>query len=677
MYRCPPQNPVAPPVRPPTPSSNGAIRSQLSARPRPLPARVIRLVQSGRGKSTKLRGASPNIDCFLVQTANLHYDPPSEKTTPYTGGSSTSAGRLPPSGASAVANSDAHIITTSPSPSFTTTALVNSNTTPSSVGANLNTEIQGMDTHHFPTSTVVLNPLSLAAPTVMTQNSSTNSPIKALAPKGKSPTSLAPVGDILNKSFGTIQNTKTATPTDAQTLPPKEQRKLIHANKRTRADRTSSTDNDQGFTSFVFQHPSQPPVLSGMTQHPRTSSQAVDFWNNPNQLSYTPNQTDLNDNWLNSASPDQPRLSPSVLLSSQLDQDCSTYVFDDNTTSPRAPSQSQRPGPSSDAKYTSSPQASPMQTDANASAIYPNLSPTMNDAPPYRPSSPITTPQNTGVTTVTYKLPQTLQSGTINDIPVEQDFNQKILEKLKISVNTCQIGISERVKRRVSFQPNDAQPTPMDAAGTIPANMAPSNNADSSRQSIPLTTNTRMTAGQPRYDQQHPSDTTDQVYLLKSAVELARKLVERASDSLNQKLFAESAKLKLCPEASLWVGIPIALVPANIRTSSDRTADPKQPTPATASRAPPQGNSQPTPTAQGSGPPNPIQLNLHALSSAPDALFSDVIQIPAPACPKGGLNYISPLASVAPQENQVFSTTWGRPAGNQQQKRKQQKKNQT
>ena len=74
---------------------------------------------------------------------------------------------------------------------------------------------------------------------------------------------------------------------------------------------------------------------------------------------------------------------------------------------------------------------------------------------------------------------------------------------------------------------------------------------------------------------------------------------------------------------------------------------------------------------------NPIQLNPQALSSPTDALFSDVIQIPAPVLPKGGLNYISPLASVAPQQNQFFSAVWGKSAGNQQQKRKQQKKNHT
>ena len=62
------------------------------------------------------------------------------------------------------------------------------------------------------------------------------------------------------------------------------------------------------------------------------------------------------------------------------------------------------------------------------------------------------------------------------------------------------------------------------------------------------------------------------------------------------------------------------------------------------------------------------------LQNAPDALFSDVIQIAAPTRPRQGLNYVSPLASVAPNPNQVFSTNWGQSARNPQSKRKQQKK---
>ena len=66
------------------------------------------------------------------------------------------------------------------------------------------------------------------------------------------------------------------------------------------------------------------------------------------------------------------------------------------------------------------------------------------------------------------------------------------------------------------------------------------------------------------YDQQPPS-TDGPVYQFDSKIDLLRKLVERASPILNQKLYEESSCLKTCLEAALWVGIPFSLVPVNIK----------------------------------------------------------------------------------------------------------------
>ena len=65
-----------------------------------------------------------------------------------------------------------------------------------------------------------------------------------------------------------------------------------------------------------------------------------------------------------------------------------------------------------------------------------------------------------------------------------------------------------------------------------------------------------------------------------------------------------------------------------------------------------------------------------ALQDAPDALFSDIIQINAPQCPRQGLNYVSPLEAIAPNNAQVFSTRWGQSARNPQARQKRSRRGQ-
>ena len=70
---------------------------------------------------------------------------------------------------------------------------------------------------------------------------------------------------------------------------------------------------------------------------------------------------------------------------------------------------------------------------------------------------------------------------------------------------------------------------------------------------------------------QQPPNTDGPVYRLDSVIDLSRRLVERASAGLNKRLFDESTRLKACPEAALWVGIPISLVPANIKAFNQQS----------------------------------------------------------------------------------------------------------
>ena len=166
------------------------------------------------------------------------------------------------------------------------------------------------------------------------------------------------------------------------------------------------------------------------------------------------------------------------------------------------------------------------------------------------------------------------------------------------------------------------------------------------------------------YDQQQRLNVDDNPYDFTAATDLAMKLIERESATLTQKLEAEKARLKKCPEAALWIGIPISLVPANIRAVNIPIST------TTAGSAPPVPTSAPGGRAQPSA----------ALGRAPSALFSDAIQLPPPRRPntaRDGLNHVSPLSMVAPlNSNQVFSTAWGHSARNPP-ARKQQKRKQT
>ena len=178
------------------------------------------------------------------------------------------------------------------------------------------------------------------------------------------------------------------------------------------------------------------------------------------------------------------------------------------------------------------------------------------------------------------------------------------------------------------------------------------------------------------YDQQ-PPNTDGPVYRFDSAIDLSKKLVYRASSGLNQRMYDESARLKACPEAAFWIGIPVSLVPANIKAFNLQS-------PATESQAAQsvrKQTSHPT-TAQNAIIPNGYPDNtaststyapVNILQNAPDALVSDVVQIAAPTRPRQGLNYVSPLESVAPNANQFFSSNWGQSARNSQTRRKQQK----
>ena len=164
------------------------------------------------------------------------------------------------------------------------------------------------------------------------------------------------------------------------------------------------------------------------------------------------------------------------------------------------------------------------------------------------------------------------------------------------------------------------------------------------------------------YDQQQRQNVDDNSYDFPAATELAMKLIERESATFTQKLEAEKARLKKCPEAALWVGIPISLVPANVRAINNPTPTPTAGAALTVPTLAPGGKTQPS----------------AALGRAPSALFSDAIQLPPPARPnlaRDGLNHVSPLSVVAPlNSNQVFSTAWGHSARNpparKQQKRK-------
>ena len=67
-----------------------------------------------------------------------------------------------------------------------------------------------------------------------------------------------------------------------------------------------------------------------------------------------------------------------------------------------------------------------------------------------------------------------------------------------------------------------------------------------------------------RYDEQTTTFGLSPPYRYEDAKELAVKLIERETSSLNQRLHTEEARLSTCPDAPLWIGVPMSLVPGNI-----------------------------------------------------------------------------------------------------------------
>ena len=535
----------------------------------------------------------------------------------------------------------------------------------------------------------------------------------------------------------------TQNPLDGPQTIPKPQRKprkinkFLQANKRTRAERGSNSDNE--FTSFVYQADTNVPVLSQI-QLPLNTNPAGAFWLDPKATNYTPLMGAPPDPWLSSQN-------MGTLTSTQVSH---SNLLDSGM------------GPSNNNLFTSQPTTAPA---ANVAPTVPlnNRVPTPNVAHP-----------SAGVEVNLTNNPATQKTPLItsND---KDSLISRLTENLTITVDSCKVGISDRHNRLVSLQTNSAtprsvemseeplpnnpqeRPTPptgilagaqvlnrqntngpvakqayftrilpqaldlwrayrgaAQKASTCKIRAAFTRDMASKRRfpqwavgitpppgivvtpigAMKLITTRRQaaTAGmntvasilddraadysttaeshlvglKRHYEHQQPSHLDDTPYDYPSAIELAKKLVERASNDLTQRLEAEKARLKKCPEAALWTGIPIALVPANVRAVNDN-----------ASASSGAGNS--TAPVQSSNPARPAPSA--ALGRAPSAYYADVIQLPPPTGEhpntlRAGLNHVSPLSMVnAPNPNQVFATAWGRFARNpiprKQQKRKQ------
>ena len=129
-----------------------------------------------------------------------------------------------------------------------------------------------------------------------------------------------------------------------------------------------------------------------------------------------------------------------------------------------------------------------------------------------------------------------------------------------------------------------------------------------------------------------PSTGGPDTFSFPTAIQLAWKLVERDTATLNAKFQTESDKLKLAPEASLWKGIPTHLVAPNVAGMTDM----KTYAPSTLRSGP---NTQ-------SSDPN-----------SQSALFSEVLNYIERE--KGGTTPVSPLSQAAPTGGQLMTAPWG------------------
>ena len=131
-----------------------------------------------------------------------------------------------------------------------------------------------------------------------------------------------------------------------------------------------------------------------------------------------------------------------------------------------------------------------------------------------------------------------------------------------------------------------------------------------------------------------PSTGGSDTFSFPTAIQLARKLVERDTATLNAKFHTESDKLKLAPEASLWKGIPTHLVAPNVAGMTDMNTY----APSTLRSGP---------STQSSDP------------NSQSALFSEVLNYIQRE--KGGTTPVSPLSQVASTGGQLMTAPWGPP----------------
>ena len=131
-----------------------------------------------------------------------------------------------------------------------------------------------------------------------------------------------------------------------------------------------------------------------------------------------------------------------------------------------------------------------------------------------------------------------------------------------------------------------------------------------------------------------PSTGGSDTFSFPTAIQLARKLVERDTATLNAKFHTESDKLKLAPEASLWKGIPTHLVAPNVAGMTDMNTY----APSTLRSGP---------STQSSDP------------NSQSALFSEVLNYIQRE--KGGTTPVSPLSQAAPTGGQLMTAPWGPP----------------
>ena len=89
-------------------------------------------------------------------------------------------------------------------------------------------------------------------------------------------------------------------------------------------------------------------------------------------------------------------------------------------------------------------------------------------------------------------------------------------------------------------------------------------------------------------------------YLYDDAKNLAVKLIERETSALTQRLLAEEERLTTCPDAPLWVGVPMSLVPGHIvvLTPRQKPDPPQTNNPAKTANQPKDGKSTPLDAAQ-------------------------------------------------------------------------------